>query len=228
MKENNLKTLDFFVIFFGSACLTVFIKRALLSIVPELYATSTGNIIGSLWVQDGLFFLGVLLFLRLHGERLSILGWRLPKSATTVLGAVASGALLYLLMNMTALALNRLLPHGLAQQSVASYMQAGDGLAQKLVVWLTMGVLAPIVEETLFRGYLYQSIRNWLPTLPAMFLASLIFGATHMDVQRAIPLALGGFCLNLIAERQQSVLVSAISHATWNTLMIIAYYVAIQ
>ena len=45
-----------------------------------------------------------------------------------------------------------------------------------------------------------------------------------MDAQRAIPLAVGGYLLNVIAVRYQSVFASAIAHGLWNAVMIVAYY----
>jgi membrane protease YdiL (CAAX protease family) len=51
-----------------------------------------------------------------------------------------------------------------------------------LVIVLTGVALclsAPIVEETFFRGFLYRSLRNRLPVLPAALIVGVVFGLGH-------------------------------------------------
>lgn len=48
-----------------------------------------------------------------------------------------------------------------------------------LLAFVTLVVIAPVAEETLFRGYLYGKLRKNVPTWLAMVLTSALFGAIH-------------------------------------------------
>jgi len=70
---------------------------------------------------------------------------------------------------------------------IVSLPRIEDGLAglphrSTLVIALTGVALclsAPIVEEIFFRGFLYRSLRNRLPVLPAALIVGAIFGLGH-------------------------------------------------
>ena len=44
----------------------------------------------------------------------------------------------------------------------------------------TTAVLAPLLEETVFRGFLLTSLTKWMPTPAAVALSSLAFGTVHL------------------------------------------------
>jgi membrane protease YdiL (CAAX protease family) len=44
---------------------------------------------------------------------------------------------------------------------------------------ITACVAAPVIEEVFFRGFLYRSLRNRLPILPAALIVGVIFGLAH-------------------------------------------------
>jgi membrane protease YdiL (CAAX protease family) len=48
-----------------------------------------------------------------------------------------------------------------------------------LLAFTTLVVIAPIAEETLFRGYLYGKLRARVPLWAAMIATSILFGAVH-------------------------------------------------
>jgi len=59
-------------------------------------------------------------------------------------------------------------------------------------------ILAPVCEETLFRGYIFGALRNWHGFAPAAIITGLLFGAVHIGsspVGYALPLAAFGFGL---------------------------------
>jgi len=70
---------------------------------------------------------------------------------------------------------------------IVSLPRIEDGLGglphrSTLVIVLTGVVLclsAPIVEEIFFRGFLYRSLRNRLPVLPAALIVGVVFGLGH-------------------------------------------------
>jgi membrane protease YdiL (CAAX protease family) len=68
---------------------------------------------------------------------------------------------------------------------------------QKLFIFVSFAVLAPLPEELLFRGVIYKSFRARTPTIPAVCLSSLVFAAAHMKLTgSSYTFALGlGSCL---------------------------------
>ena len=226
-RANALHLVDFIFIYLGGAFLAGALQQVLHSMVPGLFATTGGRLLGGLWLQDLIMLALIAFFLHLRKARWRDLGFRRPCGRHPYLGAICAGVGLYLLMVVLIQLTNVLWPHGLAPQNVETYLVAGDALGEKLFVFFTMGAFVPLVEELLFRGYLYQSLAQDISPRLAMLFTALIFGCAHFDVQRALPLAIGGYLLNLICVRYQSVWASAISHGVWNSIMILLYYLAL-
>lgn len=49
-----------------------------------------------------------------------------------------------------------------------------------VLAFVTLVLIAPLAEETLFRGYLYGKIRKRAPFIATMLLVSLVFAALHL------------------------------------------------
>ena len=225
--QKRLQPLDFIIIYIGGAFLAGLLQGPLRAAFPFFSGSTAGQLLSGLWLQDGLMLALLLLCLKSHGAHWRDIGAVRPQGRGAILGAVFGGFALYTLMMVLVQLLNAILPGGLAPQNVQSYMQPGDTLATMAFVVLTMGVFVPIVEEFIFRGYLYHSIAVQSSPQLAMLFTALIFGAAHLDWQRFLPLAIGGWLLNVIALRYRSTFASAISHGVWNTIMIILYYFAL-
>ncbi len=86
-----------------------------------------------------------------------------------------------------------------------------------LMFYFTLGVLAPICEETLFRGFLYTSFRKYWGVFPSLLLSSLLFAGVHMDAGGFLPLFGLGFLFGFIVERTKSILPSMVAHGLWNS-----------
>lgn len=50
---------------------------------------------------------------------------------------------------------------------------------QYILAFITLVIMAPIAEETLFRGYLYGKIKKYVPTWAAILITSVTFGLVH-------------------------------------------------
>ena len=225
--KNRLQPLDFIIIYIGGAFLAGLIQGPLRAAFPFFSGSTAGQLLSGLWLQDGLMLALLILCLKSHGAHWRDIGAVRPEGRGAILGAVFGGFALHALMMALVQLLNAILPGGLAPQNVQSYMQPGDSLFTMIFVIATMGVFVPLVEEFIFRGYLYHSLCNQITPRLAMLFCAVIFGAAHLDWQRFLPLALGGWLLNVIALRYRSTFASAISHGVWNTIMIILYYFAL-
>jgi membrane protease YdiL (CAAX protease family) len=97
-----------------------------------------------------------------------------------------------------------------------------------LQIYLLASVCAPIVEETVFRGALYRSLRGatgrmggWLSVILSGGVSSFIFAAIHPQGVIAIPVLMSlamGFAL--IREWRNSLIPSMVAHGLSNGLVV--------
>jgi membrane protease YdiL (CAAX protease family) len=77
-------------------------------------------------------------------------------------------------------------------------------------------LLAPTVEETIFRGILYPYLKRRFGGRAAITATSIAFAAIHMNVAIFIPLVFLGFVLTWLYERTDSLLAPIATHAMFN------------
>lgn len=87
-------------------------------------------------------------------------------------------------------------------------------------------VLAPIVEEMFFRGFLFQGFRQKYGWITAMLLSSVIFAAAHLDLVALIPTFILGCVLAYIYHRSNSVWPGVILHFLVNAFGLCAALVS--
>ena len=83
--------------------------------------------------------------------------------------------------------------------------------------YITLGVLAPLCEETLFRGFLYRTLRNKFSVGTSLFVSASIFALVHMDMGALVPLLCLGWLFGFVFERTKSLLPSIVAHGLWNS-----------
>jgi membrane protease YdiL (CAAX protease family) len=77
-------------------------------------------------------------------------------------------------------------------------------------------VIAPISEETIFRGFIYGWLRRWGPAALAVPLSAVIFSAAHQQLVLFLPLFFVGVVLALLYEGSRSILPGVLTHALFN------------
>ena len=103
-----------------------------------------------------------------------------------------------------------------------------DQLESPIWFFITGAVIAPIVEEIFFRGFLFQGFRQKYGWMPAVFLSSAIFGAAHLDPVSLIPTFVLGCVLAYVYHRSNSVWPGILFHAAINSFSLCAVYVLSQ
>jgi uncharacterized protein len=80
------------------------------------------------------------------------------------------------------------------RQSAHVVSQANNfGTFETILTIFAVGVSAPVVEETFFRGLVYRSLRNRLPVFWAALLAGCLFGLAHIGGYPLITLPIKAF-----------------------------------
>lgn len=93
-------------------------------------------------------------------------------------------------------------------------------LSEIVSIYFLSVVVAPISEELMFRGFIYQHSRESLGKIGSMLFTSLLFGVLHFDLYRLILLFLAGVGLNILREISDSLYASMIAHSVWNICML--------
>ena len=92
-----------------------------------------------------------------------------------------------------------------------------DPLALALLA-LTAVVLAPLFEETIFRGALLPVLAMRLGPLPGVLLSGLLFAMAHISVGELAPLTVLGVGLGLVRLRSGRLWPSVLMHGLWNAV----------
>ena len=90
-----------------------------------------------------------------------------------------------------------------------------------VLAFLTLVVIAPIAEETLFRGYLYGKIKQQLGTFGAIALSSVCFALIHFQANVAVDVFALAIILGILRELTGSIWAGIVLHMVKNG---IAYY----
>jgi len=82
-------------------------------------------------------------------------------------------------------------------------------------------VVAPFVEELVFRGLLFNALRRYVPFALAAPLSALLFAYAHATPSALVPLWGGGIVLAYVYARTGALTASMLSHATFNTINVV-------
>ena len=104
-------------------------------------------------------------------------------------------------------------------QAAVLALQSGSW-AVKATISFTAIVLAPVIEEPLFRGILYQSCRDAGHQRAGFVLTSLVFGLVHGNLPTLVPLTLFGAYQCWLYERTGNLLACMLTHAGFNAVFV--------
>jgi membrane protease YdiL (CAAX protease family) len=102
--------------------------------------------------------------------------------------------------------------------------QASD---RALVMALTL-VVAPLSEETLFRGLTYPLLRRRVSILTATLITTLLFACMHGNLVQAAATVPLGLVLALVAERTRGLWLVVLLHVAYNLAAMLVPPLAIQ
>lgn len=168
----------------------------------------------------------VLVLASTPGASLSAIGFRNPgwralaAAPLVVLGVFVGLRLLYALFQAV-------FPHYGLQGNAKDLFPGGvKGIYLQLIVLVWAGIEAPLVEETLFRGIVFQGIRNfferrlrpWTAVALGAVLSGTIFGLVHPEPHAWPLLIFVGIVLAYFFQVTRSVYASALVHGLINSV----------
>lgn len=178
-------------------------------------------------IHGGVVFLGLVLFIgmfmyfrRINPMRQFGLLRRNPFACAAMAAGLLASAfpLVMLAGQLTQLALNG---KARPQNIVEFFLTASEG-SDKGVVYLTMllgVVVAPVAEETIFRGYIYGVLKRYTGAVAAAVISAGVFAAMHLSLSSLPPLFVLALCFTLAYEATGSLLVNIFMHSFFNLFM---------
>ncbi|XP_014756860.1 uncharacterized protein LOC100838017 isoform X4 [Brachypodium distachyon] len=83
------------------------------------------------------------------------------------------------------------------------------------------GVLAPILEETVFRGFLMVSLNMWFSTPVSVLITAAVFAFAHLTPGEFSQLFVLGVALGFSYAQSRNLLTPIMMHAIWNSGVIV-------
>lgn len=106
------------------------------------------------------------------------------------------------------------------QQPFGGIVSRGGAL-DIFLVFLAASVVAPVVEETFFRGVLYSAFRGRWKVWPSVAVTSAIFAVIHPLPGGFVPIFALACVLALLRERSGSLLPGMVTHGVFNTVQLL-------
>lgn len=224
-----------FLLYFAISFIASPILQQILQVPPPFFAS------WFVFLNSACIGAGLISFCGLLPRRTAFLIWRAEEAKQSYwqdIGmAIAAWCiafplvlLLSAILEWLVLALSGMpqLPEQVAVQFVRNTFQSPVSL---LLSILSISILAPLIEELLFRGFLQSFIRKHLGSHQAIGITSLCFSLFHYSQNQGwgnIPIIGSLFALALflgfIYERQKSLAASISLHALFNSISIFNLY----
>jgi hypothetical protein len=102
------------------------------------------------------------------------------------------------------------------QQTSIEALRETDDPARRLAIAVTAIALAPLFEETLFRGLLYPAIKQAGYPRLAFWGTAVLFGLSHVNLLAFASLTFFGLVLAALYERTDNLLAPIAAHTAFN------------
>jgi membrane protease YdiL (CAAX protease family) len=170
------------------------------------------------FIQDLGFVLAAVAVGQLGGR--AVRSWQLGLRPTRIwraAGLIAATFVAFLVFNAAwAAAL-----HITTKEKLLEQLGTNETTVLLLSSALLTTVVAPVCEETLFRGYIFGALSKWRGWLPAAVVTGVLFGAVHAGsapLADLVPLAVLGFMLCALYRRTGSLYPCIVAHSLNNSI----------
>lgn len=170
-------------------------------------------------------FMALLVWVRHRTSLTQAVHWNLPVHRRTLVNAVLGGAALALISDIGEVGLHRWIPDSLP---ITEYFK--DRPSALLLG--AFGILvAPLMEELLFRGFLYPALAQWTGATASLITTASAFTLLHgaqlgYSWAPLLLIFVVGITLTVIRMRTNSVAICVIVHMTYNFVLLLQTYIA--
>jgi membrane protease YdiL (CAAX protease family) len=111
---------------------------------------------------------------------------------------------------------------GSSKQSIVEFFSGSHTIEERIIIIVFAVAIAPIVEEFVFRFFIYGVLKRYVGCLLGVILSSLLFAAAHAHFPSFVPLFVLGSCFAIAYEWSGSILISMTMHSLFNSLTLTA------
>src|SRR5207247_1089480 len=90
---------------------------------------------------------------------------------------------------------------GSSKQNIVEFFSASRTIEERIMIIVFAVAIAPIVEEFVFRFFIYGVLKRYVGCLLGVILSSLLFAAAHAHFPSFVPLFVLGSCFAIAYER---------------------------
>src|SRR3989442_739046 len=116
----------------------------------------------------------------------------------------------------------RLFGNGSSKQSIVELFNGSRTIEQRIMIIVFAVAIAPVVEEFLFRFFLYGVLKRYFGRFLGITLNALLFAAAHTHFPSFAPLFILGSCFTVAYEWSGSILVAMTMHSLFNSVSLTA------
>lgn len=193
----------------------------------------------STWAQfwyvllaEALTFGAIWWFIHRRKSTLRAIGWKRIRLSDPLLTLAGFGVYFIAYAVVLALATN-LFPGINVNQKQELGFDNTTGDTNLVLTFLSLVVLPPVVEETVFRGFVYTGLRNKMKPILAALITSALFATAHLEFGSGKPLlwvaALDTFTLSLVLcylrQTTDSLWPGILLHALKNGIAFISLFI---
>ncbi|MEM9156488.1 MAG: type II CAAX endopeptidase family protein [Cyanobacteria bacterium P01_F01_bin.33] len=120
------------------------------------------------------------------------------------------------LVTVAAVVERSLLPSSGGGNPILPILLESEGWIARAIFLTVVSVMAPIFEETMFRGFLLPSLSKVMPVWGAIALSAVLFAVAHLNLSDLLPLTVLGILLGYIYTRSRNLLAPMLLHGLWN------------
>lgn len=112
-----------------------------------------------------------------------------------------------------------------SKQNIVEVFSGSHTIEQRIMIIVFAVAIAPVVEEFLFRFFLYGVIKRYLGSFLGIIVNAVLFAAAHTHFPSFVPLFVLGSCFTIAYEWSGSILVAMTMHSLFNsvTLIVLAF-----
>lgn len=141
-----------------------------------------------------------------------------PRGAAKTKNKVKDALLIILLAVLFNIAFNNIISLTPLKAWSASYQEIEATIYSDSLIWqiVSVGILAPILEEIVFRGILFHNLRAAVGSWPAMIASGIIFGLMHYNLVQFVYAFLLGIFFAYLLEKTGELWTCILAHIAAN------------
>jgi membrane protease YdiL (CAAX protease family) len=208
---------------FGTLCVGVVLAGAVMKLNPN-WSDATTRMVSMMIVT--LSFHGAAFFWIQNFLKIENISWRdafgfdsQNRRRAIGLGIVAAIIVLpvaWALQQLTAWLMTSSSLHPEPQELVQEIQKSGVPQLQQIYLAVVAVILAPIVEEMLFRGIIYPTIKRAGYPRAALWGTSILFSLTHQNIPAFFALVFFAIILTLLYEETGNLIAPMVAHSCFN------------